>query len=95
MSSWKRKKFDIWSKVRRKGRGHYIVKMLFVSCGSVLLGQTIGYILFDKVRTWAEFWFDFGLSAIVLLVLGVFMGLVSWHISESWYAREARKQERT
>ncbi|HHF2860133.1 TPA: hypothetical protein ACPJZ4_004800, partial [Vibrio diabolicus] len=65
----------------------YVLKTTLIATGSVLFGKTVGFILFDKVRTWLEFWFDFGLSTLVLLALGVVLGFVTWSVSESWYRR--------
>ena len=95
MGNWNKRKLKTWAKVRQAGRRRYILNMILMSAGSVLLGKTIGFILFDRVQTWAEFWYEFSLSAIVLLALSVVIGFVSWHISESWYVRELRKSERT
>lgn len=55
----------------------YRVKASFVATGSIGI--------FDKVRTWLEFWFDFGFSTLILLALGVALGFVTWSVSESWY----------
>ncbi len=95
MSTWKNKRLNRWKQTRQKGRDSYVLKTTLIAGGSVLSGQAIGFILFDKIRAWTEFWFDFGLSAVVLLVLGVALGLVTWSVSESWYRREVNKQERT
>ncbi|NAX19117.1 MULTISPECIES: hypothetical protein [unclassified Vibrio] len=95
MSTWKNKRLNRWNQTRQKGRGSYVLKTTLIAGGSVLSGKTIGFVLFDKTRIWTEFWFDFGLSAVVLLVLGVALGLIAWSVSESWYRREVNKQERT
>ncbi|TPA08215.1 hypothetical protein DXE05_24430 [Vibrio parahaemolyticus] len=95
MNTWKSKRLNRWKQTRKKGRGHYVLKTTLIATGSVLFGKTVGFILFDKVRTSLEFWFDFGLSTLVLLALGVVLGFVTWSVSESWYRREINKQERT
>ncbi|HCE2075682.1 TPA: hypothetical protein NKS71_003535 [Vibrio parahaemolyticus] len=95
MNTWKNKRLNRWKQTRKKGQGHYVLKNTLIAAGSVLFGKTVGFILFDKVRTWLEFWFDFGLSTLVLLALGVVLGFVTWSVSESWYGREINKQERT
>ncbi|TOH41607.1 hypothetical protein CGI81_24560 [Vibrio parahaemolyticus] len=95
MNTWKNKRLNRWKQTRKKGQGHYVLKTTLIAAGSVLFGKTVGFFLFDKVRTWLEFWFDFGLSTLVLLALGVVLGFVTWSVSESWYGREINKQERT
>lgn len=93
MNTWKSKRLNSWKQTRKKGRGHYVLKTTLIAVGSVLFGKTVGFILFDKVRTWLEFWFDLGLSTLVLLALGVVLGFVTWCISESWYRREINREE--
>lgn len=95
MNTWKSKRLNRWKKTRKKGRSYYVLKTTLIAAGSVLFGKTVGFILFDKVSTWLEFWFDFGLSTLVLLALGVGLGFVTWSASESWYRREINKQERS
>ncbi|MGF1718175.1 hypothetical protein L4D08_25265 [Photobacterium chitinilyticum] len=91
MGNWKSKRLHRWTQTRKKGRSHYVLKTTLIAGGSVLVGKTIGFMLFDKVRTWAEFWIDFSLPAVVLLALGLVLGLVTWAISETWYERETNK----
>lgn len=95
MNTWKSKRLNRWKQTRQKGRSHYVLKTTLIATGSVLFGKAVGFILFDKVRTWLEFWFDIGLSTLVLLALGFVLGFVTWRISESWYERQINKQERT
>ncbi|MCG9786823.1 hypothetical protein L1D61_06645 [Vibrio mediterranei] len=95
MGKWKAKKLDKWKQTRQHGRSQYVLKTTLIAGGSVLLGKTIGFVIFDRVRTWSEFWYDFGLSAVALLVLGIILGFVSWHFTEFWYERENNGQKRT
>ncbi|EJL7832735.1 hypothetical protein PP666_004443 [Vibrio vulnificus] len=95
MNTWKSKRLNRWKQTRQKGRGHYVLKTTLIAGGSVLIGKTAGFILFDKVRSWSEFWFDFGFSTLALLVIGVILGIATWSVSESWYKREVNRQERT
>lgn len=55
MNTWKSKRLNRWKQTRKKGRGHYVLKTTLIATGSVLFGKTVGFILFDKVRTCGVF----------------------------------------
>ncbi|AWK81568.1 TPA: hypothetical protein ACX6SN_000914 [Photobacterium damselae] len=65
MSNWNSKRLHRWTQTRKKG-SHYVLKTILITRSSILVGKTIGFMLFDKVWTRAEFWIDFSLSVVVL-----------------------------
>jgi hypothetical protein len=95
MKHWKNKQFEKWKNIRRKGCRHYVLKYsLFVS-GGVLFGNFVGFVLFDKVRTWDEFRVDIGIATLTLLIVAPVMNYFMWFISESMYQKECKNRDRT
>lgn len=93
MRDWKSNIFEGWKVTRQKGRFHYVTKRTIIVAGSVLLGTSIGFTLFDKVRSWSEFFVDLSIAAAALLMLSVILHNIIWVISEALYRKECNRKE--
>ncbi|MDD9177077.1 hypothetical protein PVK63_19625 [Aliivibrio sp. S2TY2] len=92
IKQWKNKQFERWTITRKKGQLNYVLKQTLIIGGAVLFGGFIGFIVFDKIRTWEEYWLDFYVQVSALLVFGLIINYFMWIISETIYEKECKKR---
>ncbi|OCH09862.1 hypothetical protein [Aliivibrio fischeri] len=89
---WKNKRFERWALTRRKGQLNYVLKQTFLIGGAVFLGYLVGFIVFDKVRSWEEYRLDLYVQIPFLFVFGLILNYFGWIINEVIYEKEYKKR---
>ena len=93
MKAWQNKQFKRWEITRKKGQLSYVFKNTLIIGGGILLGDFLGFIIFDKVRTWEEYSSYLYVQTSLVLVLGLIMNYFLWIIGDVIYEKELKKRK--